>query len=79
MSALPVDEAPQPLSLMNAMWTARLLEATAELGLIDQLSSGPKDASELAQACATDPSMTALLLDRRTHLVSVSRRLTCPL
>ena len=59
MSAVPVDDAPQLLSLMNALWTARVLEATAALGLLDQLSSGPKDASELAQACATDPPMTA--------------------
>jgi ubiquinone/menaquinone biosynthesis C-methylase UbiE len=73
MSALPVDEAPEALSLINALWTARVLEATAALGLLDQLSSGPKDASDLAQACGTDPSMTALLLDTLADLGVVHR------
>jgi ubiquinone/menaquinone biosynthesis C-methylase UbiE len=73
MSALPVDEPSQLLSLMNALWTASVLEATAALGLLDQLSSGPKDAIELAQACATDPSMTALLLEALANLGLVHR------
>jgi SAM-dependent methyltransferase len=74
MSTLPVDEAPQLMSLMNALWTARVLEATAALGLLDQLSSGPKDAIGVAQACATDPSMTALLLDTLEDLGVVHRK-----
>jgi ubiquinone/menaquinone biosynthesis C-methylase UbiE len=73
MSAVPVDEAPQLLSLTDALWTARVLEATAALGLLDQLSSSPKDASELAQACATDPTMTALLLNTLADLGVVHR------
>jgi ubiquinone/menaquinone biosynthesis C-methylase UbiE len=73
MSALPVDEPSQLLSLMNALWTARVLEATAALGLLDQLSSGPKDAGKLARACATDPSMTALLLEALANLGLVHR------
>jgi ubiquinone/menaquinone biosynthesis C-methylase UbiE len=73
MSAVPVDDAPQLLSLMNALWTARVLEATAALGLLDQLSSGPKNASELAQGCATDPPMTAQLLDTLADLGVVHR------
>jgi ubiquinone/menaquinone biosynthesis C-methylase UbiE len=32
------------------------------------LTSGPKDAAELAQACATDPAITALLLDTLADL-----------
>jgi hypothetical protein len=64
MSALPVDEVSVLQSLLDAVSTGHILEATAELGLLDHLTSGPKDASELAQACATDLSMTALLLDR---------------
>ena len=72
MSTLPA-EAPQLLSLMNALWTARVLEASATLGLVDQLSSGPMDASELAQACATDTSMTTLLLDTLADLGVVHR------
>jgi hypothetical protein len=58
---------------MNALWTARVLEATGALRLLDQLSSGPKDASELAEASATDPSMTALLLDTLADLGVVHR------
>jgi 2-polyprenyl-3-methyl-5-hydroxy-6-metoxy-1,4-benzoquinol methylase len=73
MSAMSVNEAQQLWNLMNALWTARVLEATAALGLLDQLSSGPKNASELAQACATDPSMTTLLLDTLADLGVVHR------
>lgn len=68
-----VSEAPQLWNLTDAMSTARILEATAQLGLIDQLTSGPKDVSELAQTCATDPSMTALLLDTLADLGVVHR------
>ena len=32
------------------------------------MTSGPKDAAELAQACATDPAITALLLDTLADL-----------
>ena len=68
MSALPVDEVSVLQSLLDAVSTGHILEATAELGLLDHLTSGPKDASELAQACATDPTMTALLLDTLANL-----------
>ena len=73
MSAVPVNEAPQLWGLMSALSTARVLEATAALGLLHQLSAGPKDASELAQACATDPTMTALLVDTLADLGVVHR------
>jgi DNA-binding IclR family transcriptional regulator len=68
MSASPATEASQLLSLMDALGTAHIFEAAADLGLITQLTSGPKDAAELAQACATDPSITALLLDTLADL-----------
>jgi Dimerisation domain len=48
---------------MDVVSTAHVLDAAVQLGLIDQLTSGPRDINELAHACATDPSMTALLLD----------------
>jgi SAM-dependent methyltransferase len=52
------------LNLRDAVSTTDVLAAADELGLLDQLtSSGPKDVNELAHACATNPSMTALLLD----------------
>jgi 2-polyprenyl-3-methyl-5-hydroxy-6-metoxy-1,4-benzoquinol methylase len=73
MSASPGDEVSVLQNLFEAMSTGHVLEATAALGLLDQLSSGPKDASELAQACATDPSMTALLLDALANLGVVHR------
>jgi SAM-dependent methyltransferase len=53
---------------MDAVSTAHVLEAAAELGLIDCLTHGPKDATELAYACATDEPITALLLDALTNL-----------
>jgi hypothetical protein len=39
---------------MDAVSTAHALAAAVELGLIDQLTSGPKDIKELAHTCATD-------------------------
>ena len=69
MSAPPVTEAPLLLNLMDAVSTAHALAAAIELGLIDQLTSGPKEINELAHVCATDPSMTALLLDALAGLV----------
>ena len=59
MSATPVTEAPLLLNLMDAVSTAHVLTAAIELGLIDQLTSGPKNSTECANACATDPSMTS--------------------
>jgi ubiquinone/menaquinone biosynthesis C-methylase UbiE len=73
MSALPVDEVSVLQNLLDAMSTGHVLDATAELGLIDHLTSGPKDASELAEACATDPSMTVLLLEALANLRVVHR------
>jgi SAM-dependent methyltransferase len=73
MSAPPATGVRLLLNLADAVSTAHVLAAAAELGLIDQLSSGPKDISELAQACATDQSMTALLLDALAGL-GVARR-----
>jgi ubiquinone/menaquinone biosynthesis C-methylase UbiE len=73
MTAAPVTEAPLLLSLMDAVSIAHALAAAIELGLIDQLTSGPKDIKELAHTCATDPSMTALLLDALARL-DVARR-----
>jgi ubiquinone/menaquinone biosynthesis C-methylase UbiE len=63
MSAPPTTGVRLLLNLADAVSTAHVLAAAAELGLIDQLTSDPKDINELAQACATDQSMTALLLD----------------
>jgi ubiquinone/menaquinone biosynthesis C-methylase UbiE len=63
MSAPPVAEAPPLLNLMDVVSTAHVLDAAAELGLIDYLTRGPKDAIELAHGCSTDPAMTGLLLD----------------
>jgi hypothetical protein len=51
MSAVPVDEAPQLLSLTDALWTARVLEATAALALLDQLSSSPKGRERTRNIC----------------------------
>jgi ubiquinone/menaquinone biosynthesis C-methylase UbiE len=73
MSALPVAEVPSLQSLADAVSTAHVVEAAAELGLIDHLSTGPRDASELAHACATDLAMTALLLDTLAALGVVRR------
>ena len=73
MSAPPVTEAPLLLNLMDAVSTAHALAAAIELGLIDQLTSGPKEINELAHVCATDPSMTALLLDALAGLGLVRR------
>jgi hypothetical protein len=58
MSASPGDEVSVLQNLFEAVSTGNVLVATAKLGLIDHMTSGPKDANELAQACATDPSMT---------------------
>jgi SAM-dependent methyltransferase len=58
---------------MDAVSTAHVLTAAIELGLIDQLTSGPKNSTECADACATDPSMTSLLLDALAGL-GVARR-----
>jgi hypothetical protein len=63
MRAPPATEAPPLLNLIDAVSTAHVLAAAIELGLIDELTSGPKDINDLANACATDLSMTALLLD----------------
>ena len=68
MSARPVTEVSVLQNRLDAMSTGHVLEATAKLGLLDHLTSGPKDARELAQACATDPTMTALLLDTLADL-----------
>ena len=73
MSASPGDEVSVLQNLLEAMSTGHVLEATAELGLLDHLTSGPKDASQLAQACTTDPSMTALLLEALASLGVVHR------
>jgi SAM-dependent methyltransferase len=73
MSAPPVAEAPPLLNLMDVVSTAHVLDAAAELGLIDCLTRGSKDAIELADTCATDESMTALLLDTLTDLGVVRR------
>jgi len=74
MSAPPATEVRLLLNLRDAVSTAHVLAAAAELGLIDQVtSSGPKDANELAHACATHPSMTALLLDALAALGVVRR------
>jgi len=73
MSAPPVTEGPLLLNLMDAVSTAHALAAAIELGLIDQLTSGPKEINELAHVCATDPSMTALLLDALAGLGLVRR------
>ena len=73
MSAPPATEAPLLLNLMNAVSTAHALAAAIELGLIDQLTSGQKKINELAHVCATDPSMTALLLDALAGLGLVRR------
>jgi SAM-dependent methyltransferase len=73
MSAPPVTEAPLLLNLMDAVSTAHVLTAAIELGLIDQLTSGQKNSTECADACATDPSMTSLLLDALAGL-GVARR-----
>jgi SAM-dependent methyltransferase len=74
MSAPPATGIRLLLNLADAVSTAHVLAAAAELGIIDQLiSSGPKDANELAHACATDQSMTALLLDALADLGVVRR------
>jgi hypothetical protein len=61
------------VNLMDAVSTAHVLTAAIELGLIDQLTSGLKNGTECADACATDPSMTSLLLDALAGL-GVARR-----
>jgi len=69
MSAPPIAEAPLLLQdLADAVSTARVLDAAAEVGLIDSLAGGPKHTTELAGTCATDESMTTLLLDTLTDL-----------
>jgi SAM-dependent methyltransferase len=74
MSAPPATEVRLLFNLRDAVSTAHVLAAAAELGLIDKVtSSGPKDANELAHACATHPSMTALLLDALAALGVVRR------
>jgi O-methyltransferase domain len=73
MSAPPVTEAPLLLNLMDAVSTAHVIAAAIELGLIEQFTSGPKEINELAHVCATDPSMTALLLDALAGLGLVRR------
>lgn len=73
MSAPSVTEPRLLLNLMDALSTAHVLAAAIELGLIDQVTSGPKEINELAHACATDPSMTALLLDALAGLGLVRR------
>ena len=73
MTAPPITEAPLLLNLMDAVSTAHVLTAAIELGLIDQLTSGLKNGTECADACATDPSMTSLLLDALAGL-GVARR-----
>jgi 2-polyprenyl-3-methyl-5-hydroxy-6-metoxy-1,4-benzoquinol methylase len=73
MIAPPVNEVSVLQNLLDAISTGHVVEATAELGLIDHLSSGPKDATELARACATDSSMTALLLDALANFGVVHR------
>jgi SAM-dependent methyltransferase len=53
---------------MDAVSTAHVLDAAAEVGLIDSLADGPKHLTELAGTCGTDESMTTLLLDALTNL-----------
>lgn len=73
MSAQPANDVSVVQNLLDATSTCHVLEATAELGVIDQLTTGPKDTSELSEACATDPSMTVLLLDALANLGVVHR------
>lgn len=73
MTALPLTEAPVLQNLMDAVSTARALQAATELGLIDCLARGPQASTELARACSTDPAMTQLLLDTLASLGVVSR------
>jgi ubiquinone/menaquinone biosynthesis C-methylase UbiE len=73
MTAHQIAEAPVLQNLVDAVSTTHVLQAAAELGLIDCLTRRPKDPTELAHACATDVSMTALLLDSLAGLGVVRR------
>jgi 2-polyprenyl-3-methyl-5-hydroxy-6-metoxy-1,4-benzoquinol methylase len=73
MTAPPLAEVPVLQNLVDTVSTARVLQTSAELGLIDRLATGPRDATALAAACSIDPSMTQLLLDALAGL-GVTRR-----
>jgi SAM-dependent methyltransferase len=73
MTALPFTQAPVLQNLMDAVSTARVLQAAFELGVIDCLAGGPQHAAGLASACSTDAPMTGLLLDTLASLGVVRR------
>jgi hypothetical protein len=64
MSPLSVTEAPLLLDFIDAVATAFVLDAAAQLSVINPVARRSQDTSQLVDACATDPSMTALLLQR---------------
>jgi SAM-dependent methyltransferase len=68
MTTTAIGDSPPLLNLIDAVSTAHVLDAAAEVGLIDSLADGPKHTTELAGTCATDESMTTLLLDTLTNL-----------
>jgi hypothetical protein len=45
MTAAPILETPPLLNVMGAVATAHVVEAAADLGLLDHLTSGPTDMS----------------------------------
>ena len=73
MSPLSVTEAPLLLDFIDAVATAFVLDAAAQLGVINPVARRSQDTSQLVDACATDPSMTALLLERFASSAEDSR------
>jgi SAM-dependent methyltransferase len=73
MTALPLTEVPVLQNLVDAVSTAHVLRAAAELGVIDCLAGGPQDTAGLASACSTDLAMTGLLLNTLASLGVVRR------
>jgi SAM-dependent methyltransferase len=73
LTAVLHTEAPVLQNLVDAVSTAHVLKAAAELGLIDCLSQGARDPAQLASMCSTDLSVTVLLLDALSCLGVICR------
>jgi ubiquinone/menaquinone biosynthesis C-methylase UbiE len=57
--AIPVAPPADPAALRRmifSFWSVRAIYVAAELGVADQLASGPRPCDELAAACEADPS-----------------------
>ena len=72
MSAVPVDEV-SVLQTSSRLCRPVTFSRQPPSSGSRSVDLGSKDARELAQACATDPSMTALLLEALASLGAVHR------